>query len=109
MSNLEWLNQQIEETKKSYDAFVLDYELFHRIGDKRDADKLKEILKHLQQIKCELEAWEEINKTFEIGVEEQTEEIYIKGKNYYGNERTIWGYSKDGVLKVKKALEVENV
>lgn len=60
-----------------------------------------------KQIKCELEAWEELNKTFEIGVDEQIEEIYIKGKNYYGNERTIWGYSKDGTQKVKKALEVE--
>ena len=64
-------------------------------------------LEHMKQIKTELEAWEELNKTFEIGVEEQIDEIYIKGKNYYGSERTIWGHSKDGTLKVKKALEVE--
>lgn len=62
-------------------------------------------LEHIKQIKIELEAWEELNKTFEIGVDEQIEEIYIIGKNYYGNERTIWGYSKDGTLKIKKALE----
>lgn len=68
----------------------------------------KEDIENLQQIKCVLEAWEELNKTFEIGVEKQIEEIYIKGKNYYGNERTIWGYSKEGALKVKKALEVED-
>lgn len=100
MNNLEWLNQQIEETKKSYDAFVLDYELFHRIGDKRDADKLKEILKHLQQIKCELEAWEVVKKhldCFEVVWNGVLEEITMTSK-FYRNDYPI----------IKKALEVED-
>jgi hypothetical protein len=101
MSNLEWLNQQIEETKKSYDAFVLDYELFHRIGDKRDADKLKEILKHLQQIKCELEAWEVVKKHleyFEADYWNGIPEGITMTSKFYRNDYPI----------IKKALEIED-
>lgn len=53
-----------------------------------------------------VDAWEVIKNTFEIGVDEQIDEIYIKGKNYYGNEKTVWGHSKEGASKVKQAIEV---
>lgn len=55
-----------------------------------------------------VDAWEVINNTFEIGVDEQIDEIYIKGKNYYGNDKTVWGHSKEGTSKVKQALEVKD-
>jgi hypothetical protein len=105
MSNLEWLNQQIEETKKSYDAFVLDYELFHRIGDKRDADKLKEILKRLQQIKCELEAWEVVKENVNVYGHEYNGELveYVQiTEEQLPDEKHI------NIIKKAKELEVEN-
>lgn len=68
----------------------------------------EEKLQALHQVKCELEAWEEIKKNFEIDVDEQLKVINIIGENYYGNKKFIGAYSKDGTLKVKKALEVKD-
>lgn len=112
MNSSEWINKQIanvndiiEENQIRIDSDNLSifleehYQAYHK--------ELVELLLTLQQIKTELEAWEEINKTFKIGVEEDISEIYITGEDYYGNDKTVWGYSKEGTPKVKKALEVK--
>lgn len=113
MSNLEFIEILIEENKKEIEIIknmIVEDDKYPSIKklNEENLKSIEELLAHLQQTKTILEAWEELNKTFEIGVDEQIDEIYIKGKNYYGNERTIWGYSKDGTLRVKKALEVED-
>ena len=69
---------------------------------------LKEHLNSLQQIKTELEAWEVVKSNFKIGVAEETDEIYIIGKNFFGDERPVYAYSPKGVKTVKKALEVKD-
>lgn len=62
MNSLEWINKEIKKTLKTYKAFKLDYVLFLRESDKRDYQKAKLKLKYLQQIKKELEEYNEIKK-----------------------------------------------
>ena len=78
MTSLEFIEQHIEETQTSIKAFELDYELFHREGDKRDAEKLKQILKHLQQIKAKLETLYILHDKLEFSVIEINTEEGIK-------------------------------
>ena len=62
MNSLEWVNKEIRKVLKSYKSFKLDYDLFHREGDKRDYQKEKLKLKYLRQIKTELEELHKIKK-----------------------------------------------
>lgn len=58
MNSLNFINKEIKATQKSYAAFDLDYMLFGRESDKKEYERLLKKLKHLQQVKAELEAWE---------------------------------------------------
>ena len=62
MNSLEFINEEIKITKKSYEAFDLDYRLFRRESDRRDAENLYKKLIHLNQIKTELEEKNKLKK-----------------------------------------------
>lgn len=62
MNSLEWVNKEIRKALKSYKSFKLDYDLFHREGDKRGYQEEKLKLKYFKQIKTELEELYEIKK-----------------------------------------------
>lgn len=114
MTSLEFIEKHIKETQTSIKAFELDYELFHREGDKRDAEKLKQILHHLQQVKSELEAWEVVKNK---GVDMLIFMLYYNNLEEYNNYiKSLEGecnYEKclltqEEANNIKKALEVED-
>lgn len=94
MNSLEFINKEIEQTQTSYEAFELDYELFHRESDKRDTEKLIQKLIHLKQIKAELEAWKVVKHKLRKSTFIIMDSIPITHPGY----RTI-----------EKVLEVSNV
>lgn len=95
MNSLEFINREIKITKKSYEAFDLDYRLFGRESDKRDSKKLLKKLTALQQIKAELEAWEVVSNPHNI----------IK---FGDGILEVWYDTQKEENILKKALEVEN-
>lgn len=101
MTNLEFINKEIKETQNSYRSFDLDYKLFHRESDKRDANKLMKKLIHLQQIKTELEVLELIkNHEFEIDRLDSVAEYWVAH---------IWKpFKSEEINIIKKGLEMNN-
>jgi hypothetical protein len=102
MNSLNFINKEIKATQRSYSAFDLDYMLFGRESDKKESERLLKKLKHLQQIKAELEAWYVVKEELQIT---------SKSKNPYGEplrryELNVIGQNKIDTLN--KALEVEN-
>ena len=93
MNSLNFINKKIKVTQRNYSAFDLDYMLLGRESDKKEAERLLKKLKHLNQIKTELEAWESV-KSYLVDLGE----VYVlaicnKDKEY---------------ITLKKALEVIN-
>lgn len=117
MNSLEWINGQIEECKQSIQQSEIridedkKYPSFVKCHKER-IEELKQILKVLEQIKTELEAWEESKKYFILNegcvpFYESTYE-YITLKNDCIDESNS---EEEGIsiIKIKKALEKENV
>lgn len=95
MNSLNFINKEIKATQKSYSAFDLDYMLFGKESDKKESERLLKKLKHLQQVKAELEAWEVVKKN--MG----------QNENENGYEMNIIFYFDEDYQTLKKALEVE--
>lgn len=108
MTNLEFINKEIERTKTSCDSFKIDYEFFHRDSDKRDYEKLEEKLYYLQQIKTDLEAWEIVKlkevDLFDIICSTDYKQYKLENddllKQYFLNKKEY--------ETIKKALEVDD-
>lgn len=98
MNSLNFINKEIKAIQRSYSAFDLDYMLFGRESDKKEYERLLKKLKHLQQVKVELEAWEVVkNKIY-----------YDSSKEYIDLSLIYLGCPNDkNYQKLKKALKVE--
>lgn len=87
--------------------------MFHREGDKRDTEKLKQILNHLLQIKAELEAWEVVkNKGVDMLIFMLYYDNLEKYNNYIKSLEGGCNYEKclltqEEANSIKKALEVK--
>lgn len=106
MEALDFINKEIEATKRSHKAFELDYELFHRESDNRDAENLIKKLNNLQQIKVELEAWEIVKHL--IYKRKMGEKLFIQVMGGSYNEGECWTSGINPYEILKKALEVKD-
>lgn len=106
MNSLEWINGQIEECKQSIQQSEIridedkKYPSFVKCHKER-IEELKPILKVLEQIKTELEAWEAIKKHIE----------YFPEDYWNGIPKEVIAltspFSREDYPIIKKALEVE--
>ena len=115
MNSLEFIKQNIFECKNHIEHLkikIIEDEKYTTLAKyhKERIEELKTILNHLQQIKAELEAWEESKKYFilnegYVSFHESTYE-YITLKNDCIDESNS---EEEGIsiIKIKKALEIE--
>ena len=78
MTSIEFIEKEINETRQSYKSFDLDYNLFGRESDKRDADALMKKLIQLQQVKKDLLDYNALKIDYQISLafqETQKEEM----------------------------------
>lgn len=107
MNSLEFIEKEIKTTKKSYSAFDLDYMLFGRESDKKESERLLKKLKHLQQIKTELEAWYILKFDLEH-TENELGEHEIELRKFYTDADVEIHDTKEKYYTLKKALEVQD-
>lgn len=105
MNSLNFINKEIKATQRSYSAFDLDYMLFGRDSDKKEAERLLKKLKHLQQIKDELEAWYILKEDLEH-TENSLGEHEIELRKFYTDADVEQDDTKEKYYTLKKALEI---
>lgn len=109
MNSLEFINQEIEHIKNVLETDADIFETLPIVKDYRS--RLKEELQTLQQIKTELEAWENVKKYLVVEkntYEEDWEEIEYDYIDFVGdNIDPFHGSDFEEVETIKKALEVK--
>ena len=116
MNSLEWINRQIKECKQSIKQSEIRINEYKKYpswvkGHKEQIEELKPILKVLEQIKTELEAWEVVKEDIvyqkDIPCEERPEYTYEFKKWVFEINEDEYDFEEKSI-KIKKALEVNN-
>lgn len=69
MTSIKFIDKEIKKTERSFHSFELDYRLFGRESDRKDADKLRKKLIYLQQIKEELISYNGLKINYDVAYE----------------------------------------